>query len=97
MLFRLLDENFSEQLEEIVRLSSKTRQTLLFSATLSNKVEELSNLTLKDPVKLYVDSSLSTVGSLQQEFVQIKEKDEAFRFAYVCGDYFSKLSRHYFL
>ncbi|KAF0988612.1 LOW QUALITY PROTEIN: hypothetical protein HZS_3 [Henneguya salminicola] len=37
LIFRLLDENFDEQLKEIVKYSSKNKQTMLFSATLNDQ------------------------------------------------------------
>ena len=35
---RMLDENFQDQMEEIVKLSPRGRQTMLFSATMTDEV-----------------------------------------------------------
>ena len=34
----MLDENFQDQMEEIVKLSPRGRQTMLFSATMTDEV-----------------------------------------------------------
>ena len=36
---RMLDENFKDQMEEIVKLSPRGRQTMLFSATMTDEVQ----------------------------------------------------------
>lgn len=35
---RILDEHFEEQLNELIRLCPKSRQTMLFSATMTDQV-----------------------------------------------------------
>ena len=39
---RMLDECFLEQMKEIVRSCARTRQTLLFSATMTDQVGQIS-------------------------------------------------------
>ena len=38
LVFRMLDENFKDQMEEIMKLSPRGRQTMLFSATMTDEV-----------------------------------------------------------
>ncbi|XP_014274809.1 probable ATP-dependent RNA helicase DDX27 [Halyomorpha halys] len=79
---RMLDENFKEQMKEIMRCCSRTRQCLLFSATMTEGVEELATVCLNRPIKLGVDTS----NALKQEFVRIRNEGdrEAILAALVC-------------
>ena len=52
---------------------------MLFSATMTTNIDELVQLSLKRPVKLFVDSSTSMTGKLVQEFVRIREHREETR------------------
>ena len=49
---RLLDLGFQEEIEELVRHCPESRQTLLFSATMTTKVEDLVRLSLRRPVRV---------------------------------------------
>ncbi|VDN02754.1 unnamed protein product [Thelazia callipaeda] len=73
---RMLDEAFSDQMKEIVRLCAANRQTMLFSATMTDQVEELAAVSLKNPVKLFINSNNETALNLRQEFIRIRENHE---------------------
>lgn len=47
---RMLDEYFEEQMKEIIRLCSYNRQTMLFSATMSEEVQAPLMLRMSCPV-----------------------------------------------
>lgn len=57
----------------ILRALPKQRQTILFSATQTQKVEDLAKLSLRDPIYIGVDDekATATVQSLEQGFVII--------------------------
>jgi ATP-dependent RNA helicase RhlE len=51
---KLMSLGFQEELNEIISKLPSTRQNLLFSATLSDKVEEITQLTLTNPVTVKI-------------------------------------------
>lgn len=69
---RLLEEAFLDQIKEVVKSCAPTRQTLLFSATMTDQVNELAAMSLRRPVKIFVDSNRAVAWNLQQEFVRIR-------------------------
>jgi ATP-dependent RNA helicase DDX27 len=79
LMLRILDENFEDQLKEIVEGLPKSRQTMLFSATMTDKVSTLIRLALSKPVRLFVDPKHSTVSGLTQEFIRIRPEKEQLR------------------
>ncbi|CAM9172813.1 unnamed protein product, partial [Ectocarpus fasciculatus] len=66
---RILEQGFEEEMHQIIKLLPKERQTMLFSATQTKKVEDLARLSIKNkPVYVGVDDSEqeSTVDGLEQ-------------------------------
>ena len=83
---RLLDMGFQEELEELVRHCPLARQTMLFSATMTPKVEDLAKLSLKRPVRVKTSGGNGTVAPrLVQEFVKVRHNDEKEREAAVAA------------
>ncbi|RZC36258.1 ATP-dependent RNA helicase DDX27 [Asbolus verrucosus] len=76
---RMLDEYFAEQMKEIVKQCARTRQTMLFSATMTDEVESLAAVSLQKPVRLFVDSNRDVAFNLRQEFLRIRSDKEADR------------------
>ncbi|KAF8820678.1 DEAD/DEAH box Rna helicase family protein [Cardiosporidium cionae] len=71
---RLLELGFKEECDRILSYCSQGRQTLLFTATLSEGVAQLASLVLNNPVKIAVNAMHKVTGSLNQEFVLVQEE-----------------------
>jgi ATP-dependent RNA helicase DDX47/RRP3 len=74
---KLLDMDFEEEIDQILKVIPRERRTQLFSATMTNKVQKLQRACLVSPVKVEVASKYSTVDTLRQQycFVPAKHKD----------------------
>ena len=69
---RILEQGFEEDMHQIIKILPKERQTILFSATQTKKVEDLARLSIQgSPVYVGVhdDSAKATVDGLQQGYV----------------------------
>ncbi|NP_001002869.1 probable ATP-dependent RNA helicase DDX27 [Danio rerio] len=82
---RMLDEYFEEQMKEIIRMCAYQRQTMLFSATMSEEVKDLASVSLKQPVRIFVNSNTDVAPYLRQEFVRIRPNKEGDREAIVAA------------
>jgi len=51
---RMLDMGFLEQIEDILKITAKNRQTLLFSATLPKNIVRISESYLNSPVRVAI-------------------------------------------
>ncbi len=58
----------------MLRLTPRKRQTLLFSATMTDEVKDLAALSLQRPVRLAADAAGAAPKTLQQEIVRLKVK-----------------------
>lgn len=76
---RLLELGFMEQLEQIVKACPKGRQTMLFSATMTEKVSQLAFMSLKEPIRIDIDPLYQVAKTLVQEFVRIREEREKYK------------------
>lgn len=73
---RLLELGFTEELHELLRLCPVKRQTLLFSATMTDDVSDLISLSLQKPVRVFVDPVNQVVDRLVQ-VRRIEKENEA--------------------
>ncbi len=62
----MLDMGFIDDVKKIERLCPKTKQTLLFSATMPFKVEQLAKTILKTPEKVQISPTSSVTKSINQ-------------------------------
>ncbi|KAJ3216794.1 ATP-dependent RNA helicase [Dinochytrium kinnereticum] len=69
---RILEAGFEEEMHQIIKILPKERQTMLFSATQTTKVEDLARVSLKKaPLYINVDEhqDKATVEGLEQGYV----------------------------
>jgi len=71
---RMLDLGFARELDGIMKLLPKKRQTLLFSATFSDQIRALSNQMLREPVRIEASPRNTTVAAVKQWIVTVDKK-----------------------
>jgi len=73
---RLLELGFTEEVEEVVKACPKGRQTLMFSATMTDDVDKLAKMSLKRPVRVSADPLYDLSQRLVQEFIRVRDDRE---------------------
>lgn len=73
---RMLDMGFLEDISQIIAATPKSRQTLLFSATYPEGIQEISASVQRDPVEVRVESSHSS-PDIEQVFFQVEKGERS--------------------
>lgn len=87
MSLTIFYSGFQDEVHEIIKSCPIERQTLLFSATMGTKVDELVKLSLKRPVRIHVSDKrkkgnnvnsggVEVANRLEQEFVRVRSGNE---------------------
>ena len=72
-----LQKSFVPEPHQVAGLQDESgRQTMLFSATISGKVDKLVQLSIHRPIRLFVDPKKSLARGLTQGFVRVKRENE---------------------
>lgn len=90
---RMLEDGFADELNEILTTIPKSRQTMLFSATMTDSVDKLIRVGLNRPVRLMINARKQTVSGLVQEFVRLRPGRETKRLAcllYLCSKVYTE-------
>lgn len=66
---RLLDMDFGPIIDKLLQSIPRERRTMLFSATMTTKVAKLQRASLKNPVRVEVDTKYTTVSTLKQHYL----------------------------
>ncbi|KAI9833990.1 MAG: nucleolar DEAD-box protein required for synthesis of 60S ribosomal subunit [Phylliscum demangeonii] len=80
---RMLEDGFADELNEILKSIPKSRQTMLFSATMTDSVDKLIRVGLTRPVRLMLAAKQQTVSTLVQEFLRLRPGRESKRLGYL--------------
>lgn len=70
---RMLDMGFQPQIERILRVMPKDRQTMLFSATIPFEIMQIAQTHMKLPVRVEVAPSGTTVETVTQEIFIVEK------------------------
>lgn len=72
----MLNMGFVEDIETILSEVPEERQTLLFSATMPKRIQNLSQKFLKDPEFITVKAKELTVENIDQQYMEVQEKQK---------------------
>ena len=73
---RMLDMGFIPDVERIVSLLPKNRQTLFFSATMPPEIRRLADAFLNDPAEIAVAPPASPAATVEQALVIVEPRDK---------------------
>ncbi|HEY4326977.1 MAG TPA: DEAD/DEAH box helicase [Mucilaginibacter sp.] len=73
---RMLDMGFVHDVKKIIAKVPAKRQTLFFSATMPNEIQQLANSILTRPEKVEVTPVSSTADTIQQSLFYVEKNDK---------------------
>jgi ATP-dependent RNA helicase DeaD len=74
---RMLDMGFLPDVEQIIRLTPRGRQTGLFSATITTLVRRLAARYMRDPESIVIAPEERTVSTVRQVYYEVAGRDKA--------------------
>ena len=83
---RILNMDFEEEVDKMLRVIPKERTTYLYSATMTQKVQKLQRASLKDPVRVEVSGKYQTVEQLQQHYIFLPSKYKDVYLVYILNE-----------
>ncbi|MZR29831.1 DEAD/DEAH box helicase [Sneathiella litorea] len=83
---RMLDMGFIRDIQKIIAQLPKTRQTLLFSATMPKSVEKLANSILRNPLRIEVAPAATTAEKVAQHVLMVPKGRKRELLAHVLKD-----------
>ena len=72
----MLMRGLKKKVEDIIKETSKTRQTLCFSATMDSQVKKLAYKYMKDPVTVSVKKESVTLENISQHVVETTDRNK---------------------
>jgi len=68
---KMFDLGFSKELEDVLKILPSNRQNLLFSATITDKVNKLAQEFMKNPVLIKIDEDAPTSDLIHQRAIEV--------------------------
>ncbi|KAL8954138.1 MAG: hypothetical protein Q9222_000020 [Ikaeria aurantiellina] len=85
---RLLDLDFGDILDKILKVLPQERRTYLFSATMTSKVESLQRASLSNPLRVSISTNkYQTVATLIQNYLFLPHKDKDLHLVYLLNSF----------
>lgn len=72
----MLSFGFKDELEKIIEIIPKNRQSFLFSATIPTNVKKIADQLLKNPKEIFISSGLETTENVDQYAIFANEKSK---------------------
>jgi ATP-dependent RNA helicase DeaD len=73
---RMLDMGFSIQIDKILKFIPKEKQTLMFSATISKSIENLSSKYLNNPERVTVEENQNDIPKIEQKIINLSNDEK---------------------
>ena len=73
---RMLDLGFSIQIKKILKFIPKKRQTLLFSATIPNNIEKISQEYLQNPIRISIPDDKLILTNIKHNVVNLSSNQK---------------------
>lgn len=73
---RLFELGFSEQIKDVLKRCSESRQTMLFSATLPSILADFAQAGLRDPSLVRLDAEMAISDDLEPHFFLLRQEDK---------------------
>lgn len=74
---RMLDMGFMPDIKKIMKSIPDDRQTMLFSATMPQEIEDIAGQLMEDPVRVEVDRSGATPSEISHEMFIVNNRDKS--------------------
>jgi len=68
---KMMDMGFAEELESVLKALPDTRQNVLFSATMDEKVRNLAQKFMHNPVHVKMEEETPAVGTIHQRAIEV--------------------------
>ena len=79
----MLSLGFIDDVKKVIDILPKTRQNLLFSATMPQEIEELAQSFLNKPLRIRTQNKIQTSTNITQKLYYVENKDKLNLFLYL--------------
>ena len=73
---KMLDMGFIDQVEAIIRLLHRNRNTMLFSATMPEEIEKICSRYMVEPIKIEVVAKVPATKKIKQYCLEVEEDEK---------------------